>query len=98
MSKKRSCDNNKAIKMVRNALPKLKKDFSDIGSIDLVFKKGRRTGSHCYELVLESMMGVKKITVVKSKKSRNSNFNAFKKAEKFFSDSLNYEIAYHLHN
>ena len=66
MSKKRSCDNNKAIKMVRNALPKLKKDFSDIGSIDLVFKKGRRTGSHCYELVLESMMGVKKITVVKS--------------------------------
>ena len=74
MSKKRSCDNNKAIKMVRNALPKLKKDFSDIGSIDLVFKKGRRTGSHCYELVLESMMGVKKITVVKSKKSRNSNF------------------------
>jgi len=44
------------------------------------------------------MMGVKKITVVKSKKSRNSNFNAIKKAEKFFSDSLNYEIAYHLHN
>jgi len=43
MSKKRSCDNNKAIKMVRNALPKLKEDFSDIGSIDLVFKKGRRT-------------------------------------------------------
>ena len=83
MSKKRSCDNNKAIKMVRNALPKLKKDFSDIGSIDLVFKKGRRTGSHCYELVLESMMGVKKITVVKSKNLETQTLTLLKKLKNF---------------
>ena len=39
MSKKRSCDNNKAIKMVRNALPKLKKDFSDIGTLIWFLKR-----------------------------------------------------------
>ena len=98
MGRKRSCDNNKAIQMVKKALPKLKKEYSGIGRLDLVFKKGKRTGSHCYCLEIQTMMGSKKFTVIKSKKSVNSNFQVLKKAEQFLSDSLNYEIAYYLHS
>ncbi len=98
MSKKRSCDNNKAIQMVKKALPKLKKEYSGIGRLDLVFKKGKRTGSHCYFLEIQTMMGTKKFTVIKSKKSVNSNLKVLKKAEEFLSDSLNFELAHYLHS
>ena len=43
-------------------------------------------------------MKTKKITVIKTNKSYNSNLGVIRKAEKFLDDSLTWEIAYNLHN
>jgi len=97
MMKKRSCANNKSIREVKKCLPFLQEKFPH-ADIHLEFKKDKSHGSHCFNLILDTAMKTKKITVIKTKKSYNSNLGVIRKAEKFLDDSLTWEIAYNLHN
>ena len=45
--KKRRCDNNKSIRQLKKALPLLREKFPH-AEIRLVFKEGKRHGSHCF--------------------------------------------------
>ena len=93
--KKRRCDNNKSVRQVKKALPLLREKLN--AEIRLVFKEGRRHGSHCFNLVLDTLMAKRKITVIKTNKSYNSNLGVIRKAERFLDKSLIWEIGYHLH-
>ena len=95
--KKRSCNRNKSIRDVKKQLPNLQEKFPH-ADIHLEFKKEKRHGSHCFNLILETAMQTKKITVIKTNKSFNSNLGVIRKAEKFLDESLTWEIAYNLHN
>ena len=94
--KRRKCENNKSVREVKKALPLLKEKFPH-AEISLVFKEGKKHGSHCFNLVLDTLMAKKKITVIKTKKAFNSNLGVIKKAERFLDESLVWEIGYHLH-
>ena len=95
--KKRSCANNKSIRDVRKSVPVLQEKFSH-ADIHLEFKKDKSHGSHCFNLILETAMQTKKITVIKTNKPFNSNLGVIRRAEKFLDESLTWEIAYNLHN
>ena len=95
--KKRSCENNKSKREVKKSLPFLQEKFPH-ADIHLEFKKEKSHGSHCFNLILETAMQTKKITVIKTNKSYNSNLGVIRRAEKFLDDSLTWEIAYNLHN
>ena len=95
--KKRSCENNKSIRDVRKSLSLLQEKFPH-ADIHLEFKKDKSHGSHCFNLILETAMQTKKITVIKTNKSFNSNLGVIRRAEKFLDESLTWEIAYNLHN
>ena len=94
--KKRRCDNNKSVRQVKKALRLLREKFPH-AEIRLVFKESKRHGSHCFNLVLDTLMGKRKITVIKTNKAYNSNLGVIRKAEKFLDKSLIWEIGYHLH-
>ena len=94
--KKRRCDNNKSVRQVKKALPLLREKFPH-AEIRLVFKESKRHGSHCFNLVLDTLMGKRKITVIKTNKAYNSNLGVIRKAERFLDKSLIWEIGYHLH-
>ncbi len=94
--KKRRCVNNKSVRQVKKALPLLREKFPH-ADIRLVFKEGRRHGSHCFNLVLDTLMAKRKITVIKTNKAYNSNLGVIRKAEKFLDKSLIWEIGYYLH-
>ena len=95
--KKRSCANNKSIRDIKKSLPLLQEKFPH-AEIHLEFKKDKSHGSHCFNLILETAMQTKKITVIKTNKSFNSNLGVIRRAEKFLDESLTWEIAYNLHN
>ena len=95
--KRRSCENNKSIRDLKRSIPFLREKFSH-ADIYLEFKKDKSHGSHCFNLILDTEMKTKKITVIKTNKSYNSNLGVIKKAEKFLDESLTWEIAFNLHN
>lgn len=94
---KRSCENNKSIRVLKKSIPFLREKFPH-ADIHLEFKKNKSHGSHCFNLILDTEMKTKKITVIKTNKSYNSNLGVIKKAEKFLDESLTWEIAFNLHN
>lgn len=95
--KKRSCENNKSFRELKKQIPSLQEKFPH-ADIHLEFKKDKNHGSHCFNLVLDTMMKTKKITVIKTSKSYSSNLGVMKKAENFLDKSLTWEIAYVLHS
>ena len=95
--KRRSCENNKSIRGLKKSIPFLREKFPH-ADIHLEFKKNKSHGSHCFNLILDTEMKTKKITVIKTNKSYNSNLGVIKKAEKFLDESLTWEIAFNLHN
>ena len=95
--KRRSCENNKSIRVLKKSIPFLREKFPH-ADIHLKFKKDKSHGSHCFNLILDTEMKTKKITVIKTNKSYNSNLGVIKKAEKFLDESLTWEIAFNLHN
>ena len=95
--KRRSCENNKSIRVLKKSIPFLREKFPH-ADIHLKFKKDKSHGSHCFNLILDTAMKTKKITVIKTNKSYNSNLGVIKKAEKFLDESLTWEIAFNLHN
>jgi ribosomal protein L7/L12 len=95
--KRRSCENNKSIRVLKKSIPFLREKFPH-ADIHLEFKKDKSHGSHCFNLILDTEMKTKKITVIKTNKSFNSNLGVIKKAEKFLDESLTWEIAFNLHN
>ncbi len=95
--KRRSCENNKSIRVLKKSIPFLREKFPH-ADIHLEFKKNKSHGSHCFNLILDTEMKTKKITVIKTNKSYNSNLGVIKKAEKFLDESLTWEIAFNLHN
>ena len=64
--KKRAADNNKSIRKVKKDISLLMKDYPD-ASFDFRFKKGKRTGSHCYLLNIQTPVGEKNINVIKTR-------------------------------
>ena len=95
--KRRSCENNKSIRVLKKSIPFLREKFPH-ADIHLEFKKNKSHGSHCFNLILDTEMKTKKKTVIKTNKSYNSNLGVIKKAEKFLDESLTWEIAFNLHN
>ena len=95
--KRRSCENNKSIRDLKRSIPFLREKFPH-ADIHLKFKKDKSHGSHCFNLILDTEMKTKKLTVIKTNKSYNSNLGVIKKAEKFLDESLTWEIAFNLHN
>ena len=95
--KRRSCENNKSIRVLKKSIPFLREKFPH-ADIHLEFKKNKSHGSHCFNLILDTEMKTKKITVIKTNKSYSSNLGVIKKAEKFLDESLTWEIAFNLHN
>ena len=95
--KRRSCENNKSIRVLKKSIPFLQEKFPH-ADIHLEFKKNKSHGSHCFNLILDTEMKTKKITVIKTNKSYSSNLGVIKKAEKFLDESLTWEIAFNLHN
>ena len=89
---KKSCENNKSIRSIRKGVKSLKNRYPD-AKIDLNFKEGKRTGSHCYKLVIKTNnLGKQSLNVIHTKKSFNSNMGVLKKAKKILDLDEIYEI------
>ena len=72
--KRRSCENNKSIRVLKKSIPFLREKFPH-ADIHLEFKKNKSHGSHCFNLILDTEMKTKKITVIKTNKSYNHSIS-----------------------
>ena len=94
--KKRAVDKNKSIRKVKKDISLLMQDYPD-ASFDFRFKKGKRTGSHCYLLNIQTPVGEKNINVIKTNKSYSSNLGVVHQAKRFLEHCINIELAWYFH-
>ncbi len=72
------------------------KGYQD-ASFEFRFKEGKRTGSHCYLLNIQTPVGEKNINGIKTKKLYNSNLELVHQAKRFLEHCINIELAWYLH-
>ena len=87
--KKRACENNKSIRLIKKQIKLLRKENPNI-NISLDFKGGR--GSHVFEATISSDFLDRTFTVCKKNTSTNYNLNFTSFAMKCIDDSLLLEL------
>ena len=94
--KKRAVDKNKSIRKVKKDISLLMNNYPD-ASYEFIFKEGKRTGSHCYLLKIQTPVGEKNINVIKTNKSYSSNLGVVHQAKRFLEHCINIELAWYFH-
>ena len=88
--KKRACENNKSIRLIKREIKILRKENPNI-NISLDFVGGK--GSHVFEATISSDFLERTFTVCKKNTSTNYNLNFTAFAKKSLDDNLLFELS-----